>query len=131
MLVVMKTGAARDDIDRVCRAISDLQLTPHPIPGKLRTAIGITGNVAPVDPTLLSALPGVIDVIRVTKPYKLTGRGDEAGGHRRPGRASQNRRPPVNRNRGAVLGRIAANRCSAGAPRLKELGADIMRGGAL
>ena len=74
MLVVMKTGAAQGDIDRVCQAITDLQLTPHPIPGKLRTAIGITGNVAPVDPTLLSSLPGVSEVIRVTKPYKLTGR---------------------------------------------------------
>ncbi len=74
MLVVMKSGASPSDIDRVCQAITDLQLTPHPIPGKLRTAIGITGNVAPVDPTLLSSLPGVTEVIRVTKPYKLTGR---------------------------------------------------------
>ncbi len=74
MLVVMKADATEQDIERVCQAITDLNLTPHPIPGKLRTAIGITGNVGPVDPSLLSALPGVIEVIRVTRPYKLTGR---------------------------------------------------------
>lgn len=74
MLVVMKTGASQGEIQRVCQVISDLKLTPHPIPGKLRTAVGITGNVGPVDPALLNALPGVLEVIRVTKPYKLTGR---------------------------------------------------------
>ncbi len=74
MLVVMKANAEQADVDRVCQAVSDLNLTAHPIPGKSRTAIGITGNVGPVDPSLLSALPGVIEVIRVTRPYKLTGR---------------------------------------------------------
>lgn len=74
MLVVMKANADQADIDRVCQAIAGLDLTAHPIPGKLRTAIGITGNLAPVDPSALSVLPGVTEVIRVTKPYKLTGR---------------------------------------------------------
>ncbi|MEP0847409.1 MAG: 3-deoxy-7-phosphoheptulonate synthase [Phycisphaerae bacterium] len=74
MLVVMKTDAGEDAIERVCDAIAALGLTPHPIPGKTRTAIGITGNVAPVDPGSLSSLPGVLEVIRVTKPFKLTNR---------------------------------------------------------
>lgn len=74
MLVVMKTEAPPESIETVCQAITELGLTPHPIPGKLRTAIGITGNVAPVDPTLLSGYPDVIEVIRVTKPFKLTNR---------------------------------------------------------
>lgn len=74
MLVVMKTDAGQDAIDRVCEQIVSLGLTPHPIPGKLRTAIGVTGNTGPVDPTSLASLPGVIEVIRVTRPYKLTSR---------------------------------------------------------
>jgi 3-deoxy-7-phosphoheptulonate synthase len=74
MLVVMKTDAPRESIEQVCDAIRQLGLAAHPIPGRIRTAIGITGNVGPVDPARISALPDVIEVIRVTKPYKLTGR---------------------------------------------------------
>jgi 3-deoxy-7-phosphoheptulonate synthase len=74
MLVVMKTDAQPENIEQVCDTIRQLGLTPHPIPGTTRTAIGITGNVAPVDPAHLSALPDVIEVIRVTRPYKLSGR---------------------------------------------------------
>jgi 3-deoxy-7-phosphoheptulonate synthase len=74
MLVVMRTDAAPEEVAAVCQAISDLGLSPHPIPGKTRTAIGITGNVAPVEPGQLMGLPGVIEVIRVTRPFKLTNR---------------------------------------------------------
>ncbi len=74
MLIVMQQSADAAQIDHVCRVVRDLGLTPHPIPGKTRTAVGITGNVAPVDPSGLAALPGVLDVIRVTKPFKLTNR---------------------------------------------------------
>ena len=44
MLVVMKTGASPGQIARVIDAIRGLTLTPHPLPGATRTAIGITGN---------------------------------------------------------------------------------------
>jgi 3-deoxy-7-phosphoheptulonate synthase len=74
MLVVMKSTATQADIDHACSVIESLGLTPHPIPGKLRTAIGITGNVGPVDPSALAGLPGVGEVIRVTRPFKLTNR---------------------------------------------------------
>lgn len=74
MLIVMRTDATPDEIDGACRAVRDLGLSPHPIPGKSRTAIGITGNVGPVDPGQLSGLPGVVEVIRVTRPFKLTNR---------------------------------------------------------
>jgi 3-deoxy-7-phosphoheptulonate synthase len=49
-------------------------LTPHPMPGATRTAIGITGNTGAVDPRALEVLPGVFELIRVTKPYKLASR---------------------------------------------------------
>src|SRR5204862_155517 len=51
-----------------------LNLTPHVLPGSTRTAIGITGNVGAVDSRPLELLPGVRELIRVTKPYKLVGR---------------------------------------------------------
>jgi len=46
----------------------------HPIPGSIRTAIGITGNKTEVEPGTLEEMPGVQEVIRVSKPYKLVSR---------------------------------------------------------
>ncbi|MEZ6141248.1 MAG: 3-deoxy-7-phosphoheptulonate synthase [Zavarzinella sp.] len=74
MLVVMQNQATQQQIDRVIEAICRLELTPHPLPGATRTAIGITGNTGAVDSRQLEVLDGVKECIRVTKPYKLTGR---------------------------------------------------------
>ncbi len=74
MLVVMKSRADSDQIERVTAAISAMGLTPHAIPGPTRTAIGITGNTGAIDAGVLAALPGVAELIRVTKPFKLASR---------------------------------------------------------
>jgi len=71
MLIVMKPGAAAQQIDAVVNVIQKTGLRPHPMPGATRTAIGITGNQGPVDGRRFENLPGVAEVIRVTKPYKL------------------------------------------------------------
>ena len=63
MLVVMQSDANEDQVERVCQSIRDLGLVPHPIPGELRVAIGITGNRGPVDADKIAALPGVIELI--------------------------------------------------------------------
>jgi 3-deoxy-7-phosphoheptulonate synthase len=74
MLVVMQSHATAQEIEQVVQAIRKMNLTPHPMPGATRTAIGITGNVGAVDPRTLEVLPGVMELIRVTKPYKLASR---------------------------------------------------------
>ncbi|HEV3257347.1 MAG TPA: 3-deoxy-7-phosphoheptulonate synthase [Gemmataceae bacterium] len=74
MLVVMHSHATPEQIDQVVASIRRMELTPHPLPGATRTAIGITGNVGAVDPRTLEVLPGVLELIRVTKPYKLASR---------------------------------------------------------
>ncbi len=74
MLVVMDKHATQAEIDRVVAAIREMSLTPHPMPGATRTAIGITGNISAVDPRTLEVLPGVSELIRVTKPFKLASR---------------------------------------------------------
>ncbi len=74
MLVVMKSQATPEQVEQVVRAIREMNLTPHPLPGAMRTAIGITGNISAVDPRTLEVLPGVFELIRVTKPYKLASR---------------------------------------------------------
>jgi 3-deoxy-7-phosphoheptulonate synthase len=74
MLVVMHSHAAAEQIDEVIAAVRRLGLTPHALPGATRTAIAITGNISAVDPRSLEVLPGVLELIRVTKPYKLASR---------------------------------------------------------
>jgi 3-deoxy-7-phosphoheptulonate synthase len=74
MLVVMHSHATPMEIERVLEAIRRMDLTPHPMPGATRTAIGITGNVGAIDPRTLEVLPGVMELLRVTKPYKLASR---------------------------------------------------------
>jgi 3-deoxy-7-phosphoheptulonate synthase len=44
------------------------------MPGAQRTAIGITGNKGEVESGSLEEMPGVQEVIRVSKPYKLVSR---------------------------------------------------------
>jgi 3-deoxy-7-phosphoheptulonate synthase len=74
MLVVMQSHATAQQVEDVVRAIREMNLTPHPLPGATRTAIGITGNIGAVDPRTLEVLPGVMELIRVTRPYKLASR---------------------------------------------------------
>ncbi len=74
MLVVMHGHSTPDQIDRVVDSIRQMGLTPHPMPGATRTAIGITGNTGSIDSRTLEVLPGVFELIRVTKPYKLASR---------------------------------------------------------
>src|SRR6266704_3179283 len=71
MLIVMKPSATAHEIDEVVNVIETIGLRAHAMPGATRTAIGITGNEGPIDGRRFENLPGVAEVIRVTKPYKL------------------------------------------------------------
>jgi len=74
MLVMMKAHATAEEIQGVCRKIEELGYRAHPIPGSMRTAIGITGNRGPVEASSLESLPGVAECVPVSKPYKLVSR---------------------------------------------------------
>lgn len=74
MLVLMKLEANITDVERVKQKIRTLGYTPHEIPGEQRLAVGVTGNKEKLDPELFLNLPGVLDAIPVTKPYKLVSR---------------------------------------------------------
>jgi 3-deoxy-7-phosphoheptulonate synthase len=74
MLVVMQSHATEDQVREVCRKIESLGFRAHPIPGAQRTAIGITGNEGAFEAGSLEEMPGVGEVIRVSKPYKLVSR---------------------------------------------------------
>jgi 3-deoxy-7-phosphoheptulonate synthase len=70
----MKPHATPAEVEAVVERIRSLGLTPHPIPGAQRVAIGITGNKGALDPALFEGLPGVRDAIRVSQPFKLVSR---------------------------------------------------------
>ena len=74
MLIVMQSHATEEQIRGVCERIESLGLKAHPIPGSIRTAIGITGNKGAIDLGVLESLPGVVECIPVSKPYKLVSR---------------------------------------------------------
>jgi 3-deoxy-7-phosphoheptulonate synthase len=71
MLVVMQAHATDEQVRAVCDRIESLGLKAHPIPGSIRTAIGITGNKGAVDLGILESMAGVTECIPVSKPYKL------------------------------------------------------------
>jgi len=74
MLIVMKMDAVQEQVDGVVRKIESHGLKAHAIAGAQRTAIGITGNIGVVDRALFASMPGVLEVIRVSHPYKLVSR---------------------------------------------------------
>ena len=74
MLVVMQAQATEDQVRAVCKKIESLGYRAHSMPGAQRTAIGITGNKGEVESGSLEEMPGVQEVIRVSKPYKLVSR---------------------------------------------------------
>jgi 3-deoxy-7-phosphoheptulonate synthase len=74
MLVVMRHDATSDDIQNVVRTMEELGYEARPMPGKQRTAIGLVGNDGKVNSDRLESLPGVMEVIHVSQPYKQVSR---------------------------------------------------------
>lgn len=74
VIVVMKSGSTREQIDGVIRHIEELGLGAHLIEGEERTVIGVVGRVYPELHGALSVLPGVDATVPISKPYKLSGR---------------------------------------------------------
>jgi len=74
MIVVMKTGSSQDEISRVVSRIEVGGLKAHISQGIEHTVIGVLGQAFPELRDTLELLPGVEQVIPVTKPYKLASR---------------------------------------------------------
>ena len=74
MLILMKQGVTPAEIETVKEKVLKLGYVPHEIPGAQRVAIGITGNKGRVSPDQFLSLPGVLDAIPVSKPFKLVSR---------------------------------------------------------
>jgi 3-deoxy-7-phosphoheptulonate synthase len=71
MVVVMRSTAADGDVDKIVQAISEVGGEAFVSRGKSQTIIGLVGDLTQFSELPLHAFPGVEDVIRVSKPYKL------------------------------------------------------------
>ncbi|MBM3172199.1 MAG: 3-deoxy-7-phosphoheptulonate synthase [Chloroflexi bacterium] len=74
MIVVMRVGATDQQINAVMERIRAAGLKEHLSHGVERTIIGVLGQIYPELKDTLEVLPGVDEVIRVSKPYKLSSR---------------------------------------------------------
>src|SRR4030066_1012016 len=74
MIVVMKVGSSDKEIAGVVKRIESADLKTHVSQGVERTIVGVVGQIFPELEDMLEMLPGVDEVIRVSKPYKLSSR---------------------------------------------------------
>jgi len=74
MLIVLNHTASAKDVANIKKIITKMGLKPVAIPGAERTAIGVIGNQGWVDDTALKGNKAIMEIIHVTKPYKLVSR---------------------------------------------------------
>jgi 3-deoxy-7-phosphoheptulonate synthase len=75
MIIIMKSGAPKEQVDHVIDRIRELGYTPHPIYGEQKTVIGAIGDErGKFRLESLSGMPGVESVMPILSPYKLVGR---------------------------------------------------------
>lgn len=74
MIIVMKVGSSDGEITEVIKRIEAAGLRTHLSQGVERTIIGVLGQTFPELRDRLETLPGVDELIPVSKPYKLCSR---------------------------------------------------------
>lgn len=129
MIVVLKPGLTRDEIQKVVERIESFGLRAHLSEGKERTIIGAIGDERLLADQTLESFPGVEKVIPILKPYKLVSRefqrSDtviEVNGHKIGGKRIHVMAGPCSvESKDQVL--------EAAIP-VKEAGATFLRGGA-
>jgi 3-deoxy-7-phosphoheptulonate synthase len=71
MMIVMKEGASRHEVDAVVARVESVGARAHISEGELVTVIGAIGDREHVANLQLEGFPGVDHVTPITKPYKL------------------------------------------------------------
>ena len=74
MIVIMKPGCTQAEIDGVQRHLTERGLRGQLNQGVERTVFGVLGEVYPELQDELEFMPGVSDVMRISRPYKLASR---------------------------------------------------------
>jgi 3-deoxy-7-phosphoheptulonate synthase len=131
-IIVLKPGATQEDIRRILKKLESRDLKANISKGTERTLIGVIGDtskVAEEEEDAIRAMPGVEDVVRILKPYKLASRDFKA-------------EDTTIDIRGNVIGgkkiQVIAGPCAVEnrtmiisiAEKVKDAGASFLRGGA-
>lgn len=74
MVVVMRPDAAPDDVDAVVARVASAGGSAFVSRGVQRTIVGLVGDIVAFGGLNLRAMPGVHEVVRVSKAYKLVSR---------------------------------------------------------
>jgi 3-deoxy-7-phosphoheptulonate synthase len=74
MLILMGAHATQADVDAVCESVKERGFRPVKLPGEDRVAIGVLGSNPITLRDSIVNMPGVIDAVPVSKPFKLVGR---------------------------------------------------------
>lgn len=132
MIVVMKEGCTKDQINNVVQLVREMKLKDHVIVGTERTVVAVIGDDRFKDRTAMESCAGVDRVVPILAPYKIASRQT----HPEPTEI------PLGGSLGAVAGgkklAIIAGPCSVEdrstileiAHAVKEHGATALRGGA-
>jgi 3-deoxy-7-phosphoheptulonate synthase len=129
MILVIRPNATPEQFQHILDRVQELGFSPHVTKGELRTIVGVVGDDRRPEAETLAAIPGVENVLRVLKPFKLASRELKADdtavrvGNARIGGGSV-----------ALIAGPCAVESYAGfdaiAARVKAAGATILRGGA-
>jgi 3-deoxy-7-phosphoheptulonate synthase len=129
MILVLRTDATSEQIDHIMERVEELGFEPRPIRGEFRTIIGLIGDDNKPHTEVLEAIPGVEQVLRILKPFKLASRE-----FHKPDTIVQVGKVRVGGGHLAMVAGPCAVESLEGldaiAKRVKAAGANILRGGA-
>lgn len=74
MMIIMKTDATEAELAGAINIVESRGLRAHIVHGAERNVIGVVGDIRQVDPQAIALLPGVDNVTRISRPYKLASR---------------------------------------------------------
>jgi 3-deoxy-7-phosphoheptulonate synthase len=71
MVVVMKLGSTKQQVEHVVKLVRDMGLKDHVIVGTERTVVAVIGDDRAKDRTALESIDGVDKVVPILAPYKM------------------------------------------------------------
>jgi len=74
MIIVMAHNAAEVDTKKVVELVESHGLRTQVSRGEERTVIGLLGDTNKIDKSLVGSMPGVLEIVVVSKPFKLAAR---------------------------------------------------------
>ncbi len=74
MMIIMKVGAAPEQVGQAVRVIESCGLHAHLSQGEEHTVIGVVGDIRNVRPEQILLLDGVDRIVPISRPYKIASR---------------------------------------------------------